>query len=396
MTGGDHLAIAPMQPGPFRSSYRIRGQLLASPWLGMVMFAMVGGFLAWKLLPCSTMAWALAITILGVFLAAIAFSAGLQELRVVELGPAGLTLRYTFRRGRVDMARISSAEIVGPEAFGLAMRILHGLWGARQRAWCRSRQFGAVDLFGGVGREMVVLHVIARRPVILHMERPAEFVAELTELLAARPASVPVPQGRSPLDKWHWVQFALPALIPIAFVGCFLAWGIYMRVQTTPLHRAAKGGDVAEVKRLIAERPELLNEGNHLGYTPLRLAVERSPAVVAALLDAGADTEAADAYGSTPLHYAVLNRADREVLALLLEHGADVNARDNQGQAPLHLAAKRHRVDAARLLLGQGAQVNARDDGGRTPLSYAMPTNRGPDPKQQEVYELLRSHGGRE
>jgi ankyrin repeat protein len=79
-------------------------------------------------------------------------------------------------------------------------------------------------------------------------------------------------------------------------------------------------------------------------------------AVVKLLLEKGAELEAKDSYGRTPLSWAAEKGHDA-VVKLLLEKGAELEAKDNSyGRTPLSWAAeKRHEV-VVKLLLEKGAQ----------------------------------------
>ncbi len=88
------------------------------------------------------------------------------------------------------------------------------------------------------------------------------------------------------------------------------------------------------------------------------------------LVEQGADIEARDTYGETPLHTRAGHwQGDIEVL---LELGADVHARDSQNRTPLHSAARVGNVEGARLLLARGARADALDDRRLTPLALAL------------------------
>ncbi len=92
-------------------------------------------------------------------------------------------------------------------------------------------------------------------------------------------------------------------------------------------------------------------------------------------LDAGADIagRSKEHQNATPLHLAVSNGADAEMVALLLDRGAKLSARYNQGMTVLHAAvANSADPEVVELLLDHGANVNAKDVKLRTPLALAV------------------------
>ena len=102
------------------------------------------------------------------------------------------------------------------------------------------------------------------------------------------------------------------------------------------------------------------------------------------LVDAGADLEARDWFGRSPLH--VLARAPLTNLgteatlrltSLLLRHGANVNSIDNDYDHPtlLHAAASSAHSSMVTLLVKAGASVHARNINGHSPLDVAIQRN---------------------
>jgi ankyrin repeat protein len=123
------------------------------------------------------------------------------------------------------------------------------------------------------------------------------------------------------------------------------------------------------------------NARDDQGNTPLiEAAVYGSLANLRLLLERGADANASNAAGATPLLRAA---GDADKIALLLDHGAEVNVHSRLGNTPLILAARP--VDSHRavgLLLAKGADAKATNNWGATALMAAAA---GGDPKTVQM-----------
>ena len=141
--------------------------------------------------------------------------------------------------------------------------------------------------------------------------------------------------------------------------------------NTLEFFGTAKGEDI----RACLAAGANLNARNENGSTPLHIAVwhGNDPAVVATLLDAGANPNAEDENGRTPLHLAAGYNDSHDVTAVLVDAGADPNARDSHGSTPLHLAAAITTNPAVvATLLDAGADPSAGDDDNWTPWLAAQ------------------------
>lgn len=180
-------------------------------------------------------------------------------------------------------------------------------------------------------------------------------------------------------------------------------------------------------QKFMATDRRLASAVNDHGETPLHVAAERNlPNIIEVLLASGADANARDRLGNTPLHSAIsgggvvfalsspvsgtLSSGDRpkvdalnQVVRLLLAKGADVNASDNDGETPLFWVAARGHKAVGELLLTRGADVTATDKAGRTPLHQAAENGhneivrillaKGADPNARTKIGLTPLHG---
>lgn len=116
-----------------------------------------------------------------------------------------------------------------------------------------------------------------------------------------------------------------------------------------------------------------VNVKNALGQTPLYFAIYDGdgPAIVDALLEAGADPNA-PLFGRSPVWHALTidNEYSTYIASTLLDYGADPNAKTSDGETLLHCAASHNNFWVVQRLLENGADPNAKSQG-KTPAQLA-------------------------
>jgi ankyrin repeat protein len=168
----------------------------------------------------------------------------------------------------------------------------------------------------------------------------------------------------------------------------------------TPLHAACSGGGRgAALRHLAAVREALVDWGADVdaldarGRTPLFYAVTQSADTVRFLLNLGTDPSARDFAGATPLHEAVQHGQNATfVIEWLLAYGADLADTDDRGRTVLHYLADNPYYFSERMLnflLAHGLDINARDQDGATPLHLAVGRGINDNPSAASAYGNL-------
>ena len=179
-----------------------------------------------------------------------------------------------------------------------------------------------------------------------------------------------------------------------------LLWAVYCgqtlirdflisHLSEVDVFEAAAVGDLGRLESLLQQDAVWVYQVSADGWGPLHLAAAfGGPEAAALLLAHGAHVHqfSRNPMHNQPLHSCIALSQDLRTVRLLIDQGADVNAAQAGGYTPLHQAAAAGRRELILLLLQAGADPRKLCDQGKTPADYARERH------HEEIAELLGSN----
>ncbi|CVL06292.1 related to ankyrin [Fusarium mangiferae] len=169
-----------------------------------------------------------------------------------------------------------------------------------------------------------------------------------------------ISKGVNPMD-------ARPLLLAASYGGC---GGFSDFIDENP---GFPRSDYHQVLQLLLQSGADVNASDELGHSPLYMASHYGfTDAVETLIKNGAYMDIKSASGETPLHCGS-RRGHFAVAQLLMQNGADIGSKDNCGRTPLHHACRSGNLEVVKLVIGssQTQTFGEADHWGSTPLSLA-------------------------
>lgn len=170
----------------------------------------------------------------------------------------------------------------------------------------------------------------------------------------------------------------------ILILSLFLSSLFLAQEKSHSIFDIARSGTVAEVRELMKQNPDVINQTNENGFSTLILACYRGNIDVAKfLIDHVKDVNYKSREGTALAGLSV--KYNKELVESLLKKNADPNIADATGATPLFWAVKSGNKELIELLLHYKADKSKKDSMGMTPFEYALQTN------NKEIINLLKN-----
>lgn len=171
----------------------------------------------------------------------------------------------------------------------------------------------------------------------------------------------------------------------ILMISLFLSFGfVSAQEKAKSIFDIARTGTVTEVKELMKQNPDIINQTNDQGFSPLILACYRGNVEVAKfLMDNVKDINYKSQEGTALAGLSV--KYNKDLVEYILKKNANPNLADATGSTPLFWAVKFGNKELTELLLKYKADKTIKDSQGMTPFEYALQTN------NKEIINLLKN-----
>lgn len=167
-------------------------------------------------------------------------------------------------------------------------------------------------------------------------------------------------------------------------ISIFLSFSfVSAQEKAKSIFDVARSGTVSEVKELMKQNPDIINQTNEGGFSPLILACYRGNVEVAEfLMDNVKDVNYKSQEGTALAGLSV--KYNKNLVEHLLKKNANPNIADSTGSTPLFWAVKFGNKELIELLVKYKADQSIKDSQGMTPFEYALQTN------NKDIINLLK------
>ena len=169
-------------------------------------------------------------------------------------------------------------------------------------------------------------------------------------------------------------------LLIIFFIVCNLT----SFAQQDSFFDIARRGTIDDAKSWILNKPNVVNQANEYGFSPLILACyNNNLPMVQFLIENNADIDYVSKEGTALMAATV--KGNEAMVELLLKNGAQTDLKNETGVTALMYAVQFKNISIIKMLLHYNANTKLTDTEGQTAFEYAVFTN------NDDIINLLKN-----